>query len=126
MEVTPDDLLEAAAATHQTLAPFVARDWSVQAGDLTWDVRRTVAHVCDALGWYAAHLAMQSACRLRFDFRPHPRASNDQLLDVLTAAAATLAAVARAAPPGARAYHNHGMADTSGFPPGSPRHMSPR
>jgi hypothetical protein len=44
MEVTADDLLEAAAASHQALEPFVARDWSVQAGDLDWDVRRTVAH----------------------------------------------------------------------------------
>jgi hypothetical protein len=38
-----------------------------------------------------------------------------ELLDVLKAATATLTAVARAAPPGARAYHNYGMADISGF-----------
>jgi hypothetical protein len=80
MEVTPDDLLEAAAVTNQALAPFVARDWSVQAGDLTWDARRTVAHACDALGWYAAHLAMQSPRRLRFDFRPHTDVSNAEVL----------------------------------------------
>lgn len=115
MELTADDILEAAAASHQALEPFVARDWSVQAGDLDWDVRRTVAHVCDAAEWYAAHLALQSPRRLRFDLRPHPDASNADLLDVLDAAAATLAAVARAAPPGARAYHNHGMADMTGF-----------
>jgi len=115
MEMTPEDLLEAAAASRRALALFITADWSVQAGDLNWDVRATVAHVCDALGWYAAHLAMQSSRRLQFDFRPHPEASNDQLLDVMTAAAATLAAVVRAAPLGARAYHNHGMADTGGF-----------
>jgi hypothetical protein len=115
MEVTPDDLLEAAAVSNQALAPFVARDWSVQAGDLKWDARRTVAHARDALGWYAAHLAMQSPRRLRFDFRPHTDVSNAEVLDVLEAAAATLAAAARAAPPGAHAYHNLGMANTSGF-----------
>jgi Mycothiol maleylpyruvate isomerase N-terminal domain len=115
MEMTPDDLLEATAVSHQALAPSIARDWSVQAGDLTWDVRRTVAHVCDALGWYAARLAAQSPRRLRFDFRAHPDASNAELLDVLEAAAATLTAVARAAPPDVRAYHNYGMADISGF-----------
>jgi uncharacterized protein (TIGR03083 family) len=115
MEVTPDDLLEAAAASRQALTPLIERDWSVQAGDLDWDVRRTIAHVCDALGWYAAHLALQTPRRLRVDFRPHADASNDQLLDILEAAAATLAAVARAAPQDARAYHYHGMADTSGF-----------
>jgi hypothetical protein len=115
MEMTPDDLLEAGAVSRHALAPSIARDWSVQAGDLTWDVRRTVAHVCDALGWYAARLAAQSPRRLRFDFRAHPDASNAELLDVLEAAAATLTAVARAAPPDVRAYHNYGMADISGF-----------
>jgi hypothetical protein len=78
MEVTPNDLLDAAAVSREALEPFIARDWSVQAGDLTWDVRRTVAHICDALGWYAAHLAMQSPRRLRFDFRAHADASNAQ------------------------------------------------
>ena len=115
MEVTPDDLLEAAAVSHHALVPFIGQDWSVQAGDLTWDVRRTIAHVCDALGWYAAHLAAQSPRRLRFDFRAHSDASNAELLDVFQAAAATLTAVAIAAPPDVRAYHNYGMADISGF-----------
>jgi hypothetical protein len=78
-----DDLLEAGAVSRHAIAPSIARDWSVQAGDLTWDVRRTVAHVWDALGWYAAHLAAQSPRRLRFDFRAHSDASNAELLDVL-------------------------------------------
>jgi hypothetical protein len=69
LEVTPKDVLEAASTTHRALVPFVGRDWSVQAGDLDWDVRKTVAHVSDALGWYAAHLALQTPRRLRFDFR---------------------------------------------------------
>ncbi|MGH2394304.1 MAG: hypothetical protein ACRDGH_12575 [Candidatus Limnocylindria bacterium] len=115
VEMTPDDLLEAVSISHHALAPFVARDWSIQAGDLTWDVRRTVTHVCDAVGWYAAHLALQSPRRLRVDFLAHSDASNAELLDVLDAAAATLAGVAWAAPPGARAFHNAGMSDTSGF-----------
>jgi hypothetical protein len=115
MDLTPDDVVEAASTTRHALEPFIAGDWSVQAGDLDWDVRTTVTHVCDAVGWYAAHLALQSPRRLRLDFRAHPDASNVELLDVLAAAAATLAGVATAASPGTRAYHNHGMADTSGF-----------
>ncbi|MGH9248141.1 MAG: maleylpyruvate isomerase N-terminal domain-containing protein [Acidimicrobiales bacterium] len=113
--MTPDDLLEAVSTSRRALEPFVARDWSVRAGDLDWDVRTTVAHACDAVGWYAAHLALQSPRRLRLDFRAHPDASNAELLDVLAAAAATLAGMARSAPPSARAYHDAGMADTSGF-----------
>lgn len=115
MEVQPDDLLEAAAACRSVLEPLVEHDWAVTAGDLSWDVRTTITHVCDAVGWYAAHLAAQSRGRLRFDFHAHDNASNAELLDVLDAAAATLAQVARAARAGARAYHNTGMADTCGF-----------
>ncbi|WP_202865983.1 hypothetical protein [Kribbella turkmenica] len=69
----------------------------------------------DAVGWYAAHLAVRSPRRLHFDFAAHRDASNLELLDVLEAAAATLAQVAVAAPPDARAFHNSGRADTCGF-----------
>lgn len=115
MVMTPDHLRQSASACRDALEPVVELDWTVQAGDLSWDVRRTVTHVIDAVGWYAAHLAVQSPRRLRFDFAAHSDASNAELLDVLEAAAATLAQVARAAPPGARAFHNSGMADRSGF-----------
>jgi len=71
--------------------------------------------VCDAVGWDAAHLALQTPGRLRFDFLAHDGAPNAELLDVLDAAAATPAHVARAAPAGARAFHTDGMADTCGF-----------
>jgi len=74
-----------------------------------------VAHVADAIGWFAAHLAVPSSTQLRFDFRVHDNASNDQLLDVVSAAAATLASVAVASPPDARGFHPFGMADVSGF-----------
>lgn len=113
-QVEPDHLLQAAQVCRRVLKPFVEQEWDVQAGDLTWDVRRTVSHVSDAVGWYAAQLAQQSPRRLRFDFLAHGDASNAELLDVLEAAAATLAHVARAAPPGARAFHSAGMADTCG------------
>ena len=44
-----------------------------------------------------------------------PAASPAQLLATVGAAAAVLAEVARAAPPGARAFHPAGMADVSGW-----------
>jgi len=115
MTVTPDDLRQSASACRDALEPTVELDWTVQAGDLSWDVRRTVTHVIDAVGWYAAHLAVQSPRRLHFDFAAHRDASNLELLDVLEAAAATLAHVATAVPPGARALHSSAIADTCGF-----------
>ena len=113
--MTPSDLGLAAAVCRRALEPLANRDWTVRAGDLDWDVRATLTHVCDAVGWYAAHLAVQGRHRLRLDFRVHDEATNAELLDVLDAAAATLAQVARAAPPDVRAYHSAGMADVSGF-----------
>lgn len=114
-DLAPNLLTEAASAGRGALQPFIGQDWTVRAGDLTWSVRETVAHVIDAVGWYAAHLAVQSPRRLRFDVRVHDTATNAELLDVLDAATATLARVAAAAPPGARAYHSLGMADVTGF-----------
>jgi hypothetical protein len=70
---------------------------------LAWDVRQTITHVCDAVGWFAAHLAFRSPRRLRFDFHAHRDASNAEMLDVLEAAAGTLGQLARAAPADARA-----------------------
>ncbi len=115
VEVTADDLLDAAAAARRTLDPVTDRDWTIPAGDLAWDVRTTVTHAADAVGWYAAHLAAPSTGRLRFDFRAHGDASNSEVLDVLDAAAATLSHVARAAPRGANGYHSAGIADACGF-----------
>ena len=40
-EVTPSDVVDAAAICRRVLAPVMDRDWSVPAGDLAWDVRAT-------------------------------------------------------------------------------------
>lgn len=113
--MTPGRLRRCASACRGALTPLAEQDWGVQAGDLAWTVRGTVVHVIDAVGWYAAHLAVQSPRRLRFDFAAHLDASNPELLELLDAAAATLAQVATASPPDARAFHDSGLADTSGF-----------
>jgi hypothetical protein len=115
VDAQPAHLFQAASACCRALEPFTERDWTVQAGDLTWDVRTTITHATDAVGCYAAHLALRTPRRLRLDFLAHADASNTELLDVLQSAAATLALVASASPPGARAYHTTGMADAGGF-----------
>jgi hypothetical protein len=114
-EPSPGDLLAATSAARRALAPFVDEDWTIGAGELDWSVRTTLAHVSDALGWYAAHLAAASPSRLRLDVRVPDDASNAEVLDVLGATTAVLAHVAHAAAPGARGYHPAGMADVAGF-----------
>src|SRR5688572_23374197 len=44
-ELAPADLMTAANVCQETLRPALNRDWSVQAGDLEWDCRRTLDHV---------------------------------------------------------------------------------
>lgn len=113
--LSPDDLLAAAAVAHAALAPALDRDWSVRAGDLEWSCRRTLDHIVDALIHYAGNLATRST-----ELRSNPDVDNSHrpigvALTMMETAAAILAAVVRAAPPGARGCHQAGMADASGF-----------
>ena len=59
----PDDLPVAAAVCRQTLTPALAADWSVPAGDLEWDCRRTLDHIADVLAFYAGQLATRATAR---------------------------------------------------------------
>ena len=59
MSVGPEHILEAACVLRAALAPHFHQDWSVRAGDLTWNCRETLLHAADV--WYAVELASQ--CR---------------------------------------------------------------
>jgi uncharacterized protein (TIGR03083 family) len=87
----------------------------VFAGDLAWDCRRTLDHIADALFFYAASLATRAAGSPLRGGGIRSAASPAQLLAMVEAAAAILADVIRAAPPGTRAYHPAGMADATGW-----------
>ena len=115
IELAPDDLITAARVCQETLRPALDRDWSAKAGDLDWDCRRTLDHIVDTLFLYAAYLAGQGNARLSPPRNGDPSAPPAQLLATVGAAAAVLAEVARAAPPGTRAFHPAGMADVSGW-----------
>jgi hypothetical protein len=113
--LSPDDLLAAAAVSRAALESALDRDWSVRAGDLEWSCRQTLDHIVDALIYYAGNLATRSTERRSspdVDTTDRPVAV---ALTMLETAAAILAEVVRAAPPGARGFHAAGMADASGF-----------
>ena len=114
-ELFPDDLLAAAAICQETLRPALDRDWSVAAGDLEWDCRRTLDHIVDTLFFYAVLLASRATGRLSPPRNGDPAASPERLLATVGHAAAVLAEVGRAAPAGTRAFHPAGMADVSGW-----------
>jgi hypothetical protein len=113
--MNPDDLHVAAEACQTTLQPALDRDWSVRAGDLEWDCRRTLDHIVDSLFLYATYLASRATDRLSPPRNGDPTATPRQLLRTVGASAAVLAEVARAAPEGTRAFHPAGMADVSGW-----------
>lgn len=111
----PDDLLEAAAVCQAALCPALDRDWSVLARDMEWDCRRTLDHIVDTLFFYAAALASRATERIPLPRNGDPSAPPERLLVTVGHAAAILAEVARAVPPGTRAFHPAGMADLSGW-----------
>ena len=114
-DLTPEDLTACAALCRETLTPALDRDWSVPAHDMEWSCRRTLDHIVDVMFFYGAHLATRATTRVRFPRNGDPDATPAQLLETLPSAAAILAEVARAAPPGARGFHGAGMADGTGF-----------
>jgi hypothetical protein len=113
--VRPEDIVEAAEHVASILAPAVDADWTVRAGAVDWDVRTVVLHSVACVTNYAAHLASQTTARLPLAVDMTVDATNEQLLNLLPATARMLAIVATASPASARAYHQGGMADASGF-----------
>src|SRR5215207_1036636 len=114
-ELVPTDLMTAARVCRETLATALDRDWSDPAGGLEWDCRRTLDPIVDTLFLYAAYLATRGTERLSPPRNGDPSASPAQLLATVGTAAAVLTELARAAPPGTRAFHPAGMADVSGW-----------
>jgi hypothetical protein len=114
-DLTPEDLLTAAALARQALAPGLEADWEVRAGTLDWTCRQTLDHIPNALLNYAGHLATRSGERRPPIRHTNPQAAAADLLQIVETTAAILAEVVRAAPPGARGFHQAGLADGTGF-----------
>jgi len=115
MTVTPDDLIAAADLCRETLAPAVDADWTAPAADIGQTCRKTIDHVVSCQTFYASHLASRAPGPLPRLRKHDPDAPVEQVLDLVPAGAAVLAAVARGSGPDVRAFHPAGMADPEGF-----------
>lgn len=113
--LVPEDVLAAARICQETLRPALDQDWSVPAGDLAWDCRRTLDHIVDTLVLYSAYLASRATARLSPPRNGDPAATPEQLLSTTGVATDIFVEVVRAAPPQTRAFHPAGMADLSGW-----------
>jgi hypothetical protein len=114
--VTVEDLEASLDTVLGTLRPATDRDWSVPAGGLEWDCRRTAEHLGDCLLSYAAQLAVRPTARyVRFLAEVPEDASPAEALEFTEACARILVATVRTSSPQVRAYHPSGMADPEGF-----------
>src|SRR5262252_4944566 len=112
MSVGPEHILEAACVLRAALAPHFHQDWSVRAGDLTWNCRETLLHAADV--WYAVELASQRRAWLPPLLDRRTGLTPEEGLAAHDAAAVLLAAVIRGMPPEACGYHGQPI-DADGF-----------
>ena len=89
-------------------------DLKQRAGALRWTCGATLAHICDAVLWYAGNLASRSASDADTPMTS-TKAKPGVLLSRLRSSGALLAAAVRDAPDDARGYHSWGRPDRSGF-----------
>ncbi|TLS41277.1 GNAT family N-acetyltransferase [Streptomyces montanus] len=102
------DQVEEAVAGAVALLRTAAgeRDWSVNAGRLDWSCRRTAEHIASDLIAYAGQLAGRPTDRyVPFDITFDECEGVEDVLDVIEATGALLAAAVRTAPREARAFH---------------------
>lgn len=104
---------EALATALDRRAPS-REDMQTRAGSLRWSCSTTLAHICDAVLWYAANLAARSPSDYETPLLS-PRKPAAYMVSCLRSSGALLATAVRDAPPDARGYHGWGRADTSGF-----------
>lgn len=121
-------LTAAVRSTVDSLRTGLDRDWSVQAGEVTWDCKATAGHIVSDLVSYAGQLAGAAWAAdldrprrtvevdyLPFDALPEPDATIAGVLDTIEATGWMLAAVAATAPASARGFHPYGTSDAGGF-----------
>ena len=109
------DVIAAARAAEAALHPVIARDWSVRAGPLEWDVEQTITHMIAATAKYTLYLASRCEHFIGLSIGRWPDATNEELIDSLVPIAAGLAGVAALTPPDVRAYHVTGPSSPADY-----------
>ncbi|MGW6015129.1 GNAT family N-acetyltransferase [Streptomyces sp. NPDC055210] len=101
-----DQVEEAVSGAVTALRGAVDRDWDVEAGRLEWSCRRTAEHIASDLIAYAGQLAGRPADRyVPFDITFEECENPEDVLQVVEATGALLAAAVRTTPREARAFH---------------------
>ncbi|WP_413758406.1 GNAT family N-acetyltransferase [Streptomyces sp. MMBL 11-3] len=113
-----DQVEEAVSGAVAVLRGAADRDWSVRAGRLEWSCRRTAEHIASDLVSYAGQLAGRPTDRyVPFRIDCATCESPEDVLQVIEATGALLAAAVRTTPREVRAFHPYPFrsADREGF-----------
>jgi uncharacterized protein (TIGR03083 family) len=113
--VTAADVVATRDRVLGFLRPLRGREWGARVPDLEWSCEETLRHAIHTQLFYAAHFASRATRRLAVWWEIDAGGDVDGLLDNLEGQTSILAAVIRDAPPDARAWHNSGMTDRSGY-----------
>jgi uncharacterized protein (TIGR03083 family) len=113
--VQGDDVRAAADAALEFLEPLSALDWRVRLPDLDFTVASVVAHVANAVLWYAIDYTNGPADDGAFEVKVLPDVEPPRLLASLRSAAVLCSTMVDALPETQRGFHPMGAADASGF-----------
>lgn len=111
----PTDLLITAALCRTTLTPWLDRDWSVPAGDLEWNCRRTLDHIIDVQIFLGGNAALRSSSRVLPARNGDANAELPAMLDAVVTTASMLERICAGMTPEDRGFHPAGLADAEGF-----------
>ncbi len=109
------NLLQSARASATFLASALDLDWDRPIPEMTWSVRRVVAHISEVLLWYSTDLSAGPSELSTMDVTVRPTEDPVLLIETITAFSTMLGHVVDGAPPGHRGWHPDGLADASGF-----------
>lgn len=112
--VGTDRLVALADQLCEVIAAGPAAAWARVAGDLEWTVRRTVAHLVDALTWNSVQLASGAPGHVRIDALPPSDATPGEMLEAVRAGARLMRTVVDGGGPDRRSWHLFGVTDPAG------------
>lgn len=120
-ELSPQDLRRLADICTGELASFPENGWDLPVPGLEWTAMQTLRHLTNVPIHYASHLATRATSPTPFRLGSLVERSNGCAAGPATTIAALrafcfiLADVVAATPAGTRAFHQAGMADSSGY-----------
>lgn len=113
--VTPEDLITSGVAVRDALAQLSEAQWHEKPPRMDWTRFITGMHICQALGAYAANLALAERMRKPLIPVDEDRAKSAVVPELVRGQAVLLASVARGVPPDTRGWHSTGLPDIEGF-----------